>query len=63
MVLNHTEVFKSHRTSQKFLFIATCFVFRSMMNFQRFMYKNKLENGRENGKANAGIVLHITSIR
>ena len=29
------------------------------------MYKNKLENenGKENGKANAGIVLHITSIR
>ena len=24
------------------------------------MYKNKLENGRENGKANAGIVIHIT---
>ena len=33
------------------------------MNFKRFMYKNKLENenGKENGKANAGIVLHITS--
>ena len=26
------------------------------MNFERFIYKNKLENGRENGKANAGIV-------
>ena len=28
-----------------------------------YVPKNKLENGRENGKANAGIVLHITSIR
>ena len=50
---------------QKFLFcyITVYDLFCFIMNFKRFMYKNKHENGRENGKVNAGIVLHITSIR
>ena len=61
MVLNHTV------SMQKFLFchitVYDLFCIQIYNELQRFMYKNKLENGRENGKANAGIVLHITSIR
>ena len=62
MVLNHTV------SMQKFLFcyITVCdlFCIQIYNELQKiYVPKNKLENGREYGKANAGILLHITGIR